>query len=93
MLPEKFFNSRVRLTIVCPETALMYAVLEDAFLCFQKRFDMEGQLSLEARQAEQWLFCNDSDCAFSFVSICDALGLQPQFIRTKFRHWAEIKGK
>jgi hypothetical protein len=29
-LPGEFFDSRVKLAAVCPETALMYAVLEDA---------------------------------------------------------------
>ena len=72
-LPEKFFNSRVRLAIVCPETALMYAVLEDAFLCFHKQFEMAGQLNLEAQQAERWFSCDESDWLFSFVSVCGAL--------------------
>ena len=52
--PEKFFNTRVRLAIVCPETALMYAVLEDAFLCFQKQFETEQRFVQRAREAEDW---------------------------------------
>jgi hypothetical protein len=44
---EKFFDSWVRLAAVCPETALMYAVLEDAFFCFQ------GQIKPQARRAEE----------------------------------------
>ena len=41
MLLDRFFDSRISLAAVCPETALMYAVLEDAFLCFQKRLEKE----------------------------------------------------
>jgi hypothetical protein len=37
-LPEQFFNTRISLANVCPETALMYAVVEDALLCFQETF-------------------------------------------------------
>ena len=51
-LPEEFFDSRVRLAIMCPETALMYAVLEDAFLCFQKQFETRQSFSQRAREAE-----------------------------------------
>lgn len=88
VLPEKFFNSRVRLAIVCPETALMYAVLEDAFLCFQKQFETEQRCVQRAREAEDWFFSDDSDSLFSFVSVCHALGLEPKYIRTKLKPWS-----
>ena len=35
----QFFDSTVKLAAVCPETALMYAVLENAFLSFHKQFE------------------------------------------------------
>ena len=85
--PEKFFNSRVRQAIVCPETALMYAVLEDAFLCFQKQFETEQRFVRRAREAEDWFFSDDSRRLYSFVSVCAALGLEPEYIRTKRKHW------
>jgi len=87
VLPEEFFDSRVRLAIVCPETALMYAVLEDAFLCFQKQLETEQPIVQRAREAEDWFFSDDSRRLFSFVSICHALGLEPKYIRTKLKHW------
>ena len=37
-LPEQFFDTRISLASVCPETVLMYAVLEDALVCFQQKF-------------------------------------------------------
>ena len=88
--PEKFFNSRVKLAIVCPETALMYAVLEDAFLCFQKQFETEQRFVRRAREAEKWFFSDDSHRLFSFVSVCDALGLEPKYIRTRLKRWTPI---
>jgi len=37
---------------MCPEAALMYAVLEDAFLCFQKQFETRQSFIQRAREAE-----------------------------------------
>jgi hypothetical protein len=45
-MPEQFFDSRIKLAAVCPETALMYAVFEDAFLCFHKQFEPD-QLDMQ----------------------------------------------
>jgi len=87
VLPEQFFDSRVKLAAVCPERALMYAVLEDAFLCFHKQFETEPRFIERAREAEDWFFRADSRWLFSFVSVCDALGLEPHYIRKKLKHW------
>ena len=90
MLPEQFFDSRVRLTSVGPETALMYAVLEDAFLCFQKQFKPTiPDVQRRAREAEDWFFSDDSRWLFSFVSICDALELEPEFLRKRLKQWSQ----
>jgi hypothetical protein len=83
--PEEFFDSRVKLAAVCPEAALMYAVLEDAFVCFQ----MERLRMQRGRQAKEWFFSDDFRWLFSFMSVCDVLGLQPQLIRMKLRHWSQ----
>jgi len=86
-LSEEFFDSRVKLAAVCPETALMYAVLEDAFLCFHKQFE-PGQRSMQrAREAEDWFFSDNSRRPFSFLSVCDVLGLEPNYMRQKLKHW------
>ena len=86
---EKFFDSRVRLALVCPEIALMYAVLEDVFLCFYMQFQTERPFIQRAREAEEWFFTDDSHRLFSFVSVCEALELEPQFIRKKPKVWSE----
>jgi len=86
-LPEQFFDSRVKLAAVCPETAMMYAVLEDAFLCFHKQYEPEPRFIERAREAEDWFFSDDSRWQFSFVSICAALGLDPHYIRIKLKQW------
>lgn len=87
VLPEQFFDARVKLAAVSPETALMYAVLEDAFLCFHRQFEADRARLQSAREAEDWFFNNDSCWLFSFLSICNALGLEPRYIRQKLKHW------
>ena len=84
---EEFFDSRVRLATVCPETALMYAVLEDALFCFQ------GRIKQQAQRAEAWFFSDDSKSLFSFISICEMLELQPEHIRKRLKRWDPTVGR
>ena len=88
MLPEQFFGT-VSLVTVCPEAALMCAVLEDAFLCFQKRFEMERWCKERARRAEEWFFSDDFHSLFSFIPVCDVLGLEPALIQQGLKHWSQ----
>jgi len=66
----------------------MYAVLEDAFLGFQKKFETERRFIRRAREAERWFSSDDSRWLFSFVAVCDALGLETEYVRKKLKHWA-----
>ena len=91
VLPEQFFDARVKLTSVCPETALMYAVLEDAFLCFHKQFEADQRRIQSTREAEDWFFSDNYRFLFSFLSACDALGLEPNYIRQKLKHWTPVR--
>ena len=75
--PERFFDSEAGAKF-CPETALLCAVLENAFVCFQNRSEMS-----QAQAAENWFLSDDSRAVFSFVSVCVALGLEPGFIRKR----------
>ena len=64
------------------EMALMFAVLEDAVRCFTKQF-IEKRLRTQrlAEEAEEWVFTDDERWPFSFVNICAALGIDPQYLR------------
>ena len=85
-LAEQFF-APVSLATVYPEAALMCAVLEDAFLCFQRQFEIESRsIQRAAQEAEEWFFSDDSHAPFSFVSVCDVLGLEPEFMRKGLKH-------
>jgi hypothetical protein len=65
-----------------PEKKLMLAVLEDAVLCFQNYlFARDSKGKRIFHEAEEWILETDSDWIFSFESICEVLGFNPQYIR------------
>jgi len=88
MLAEEAFIARSSLASRQPEAALMCAVLEDAVDCFQKQFVCASRRAKRlGQEAEAWLFSDNSKWAFSFLSICTALDLGPQYIRQGLKRW------
>jgi hypothetical protein len=80
--PEQFYDPSTSLASRRPEAELMRAILEDALVCFQRGLIRQGRrVQRLAREAEEWLFSDDTSWPFSFVSICAVLGLEPQYIR------------
>jgi hypothetical protein len=72
------------------EVALMYAVLEDAIKCFAKQFVEKGLRTQRlAAEAEEWFFANDERWPFSFVNVCAALEINPQYLRQGLEHWRQ----
>ena len=73
-----------------PEAALMCAILADAVDSFQEQFVSTATRRAKrlGEEAEEWLFSDDPHWVFSFLSICTALDLSPQYIRQglKCRH-------
>jgi hypothetical protein len=71
-----------------PEKRLMLAVLEEAVRTFQ------GCASARSRrgqrlfaEAEVWFASEDTDWPFSYVNICDALGLEVSALRAGLSRW------
>jgi len=77
-----------------PEERLMFAVLTDAVECFQK---YQGGQSRRARvlfaEAAEWIESRDSSWPFSFEQICQALNLNPGYLRTGLTRWRLSYGK
>ncbi|MGH7797590.1 MAG: hypothetical protein ACREQ2_22250 [Candidatus Binatia bacterium] len=73
-----------------PEAALMCAILADAVDSFQEQFVSTSTRRAKrlGEEAEEWLFSDDSHWVFSFLAICAALDLSPQYVRQglKCRH-------
>jgi len=65
-----------------PERRLMLAVLEDAIDCYLANVGAQrGIRRARFNEAASWLQSNDTEWPFSFVCICDALGIDPTVIR------------
>lgn len=90
ILPEQFGPEQKGLFQGGGIQALMCAILEDAIYCFQKQFGNPGQEARRlAAEAEEWLFTDDLEWIFSFLNICQALGLDPGYVRAGLRNWYE----
>ena len=62
---------------------LLHAVLEESIRCF---LGTDPRLRFEA---EQWIDSGDRRWAFSFVTVCEALGLEPSAVRLALRRMQE----
>ena len=72
------------------EEGLMLAVLADAVEYFQKYVLAEDEKGKKLFQAEEeWILEKNSDWLFSFENICEALRLDPNYIRQGLLSWKE----
>lgn len=77
-----FFDSLRKNYPLESEKRLMLAVLEDAVECYQKYLTAaNGKNESLFSDAEAWIFNRDEQSLFSFESICDNLGLAPEWLR------------
>mgnify|MGYP000157663626 CR=1 FL=1 len=71
-----------------PDRRLRLAVLENAISYFQRYVhatDRRGRMLHE--DALDWLSESDRSDFFSFENVCDALGLDPDYLRTGLLAW------
>jgi hypothetical protein len=72
-----------------PEERLLFAILEDAISCYQTYLLARKQPErLLFKEAEWWIF-NDGAEFISFNNICDALRINPAYVRRGLRAWKE----
>ena len=90
LLPSQFFASLQQKSRMDGERRLMIAVLEDGLNCFQKHMEATDP---KARQlfldAEEWIMSADQSWFFSFVNVCEALGLDPEYVREGLLKWRD----
>ena len=88
----QYFDNLRRKTILEPERRLVLAVLEDAISCFQDNvFAVSGKGKKLFNETEEWVMEPGGDWVFSFRNVCEALGLNPEYVRRELLRWKQKK--
>ncbi len=88
VLPAQYFETIRGKAYLEPEKRLMLAILQDAADCFQKyMFARNDRGRAIFDQTEQWITEENNDWLFSFESICECLGFDPEYIRKGLLLW------
>ncbi len=82
VLPKQFFSTFRHKTRLKGEMRLVVAVLEDAIDCFRKNIlARTGKRRRLFTDAENWVLSDDRTDLFSFINVCEILGLDPEYLR------------
>jgi hypothetical protein len=84
VVTDQFFGHFAHPGSARPEKELLAAILADALDCYCKysksRKNCDRKLFTEARE---WIFGENEDYPLSFVTVCDVLTLNPNYLRQK----------
>jgi len=88
LLPIQYFEAMRRKHLLSGEKRLVLSVLEDAVDCFMKYVDASTKKGQRLfRDAEVWIALEDKKWVFSFDNVCEALGIDPEYLRRGLREW------
>jgi hypothetical protein len=86
------FEESFKKKVLDPEHALMLAILRSVIADFQEYVNARSAFEKKYfQQAEEWIRDKDTSWFFSFENICDALQLEPDYIRQGLLCWKEAK--
>jgi hypothetical protein len=89
-LPSQFYDALHRKHLLEGEKLLMFAVLEDAVDQYMKYLNSptrKGQNRF--REAEEWINRENRLALFSFDNVCEALDIDPVYMRRGLHRWKE----
>jgi len=93
ILLSQYFGVVERREHVTPEKKLMLAVLENGVHDFQRYRLASGRRGKRLfREAQEWLTSQEETGMFSFVGICHAVGIDPDYIRKGLFRQSPEKG-
>ncbi len=87
VLPVQFAELRRNGEARPPEHRLMLAVLEDAVHTYQLGCRADGAARRPFQETERWFTSDDTAWPFSFVTICQVWGLDPDYVRAGLARW------
>ena len=88
LLPDQYLDTFRRKLHLEPEKKLMLAILEDAVACYQKYlFARDSKGKALFHDAEEWVEETGTGSVFAFDSVCETLGLNPDYLRRGVAEW------
>jgi hypothetical protein len=92
MLPVQFYEVLRRKHELQGEKLLMFAVLEDGVQTYMKYLDSPTRRGQNRfREAAEWIEREDKQWLFSFDNVCEALDIDPEYMRRGLRRWASLQ--
>jgi hypothetical protein len=92
LTPEQYYDDRRGDSSMRPIKRLMLAVLEDALSCLHTHANPKNrERQLIYQEAEQWLLRKERDGLFSFSSVCETLGIAPDYLRAGLGRWRDMQ--
>ncbi len=86
VLPVQFHGRPLGGARIQPEKRLQAAALDDAVAVYQRHaVDERSRRRILFVELEAWFASDAADGPFTFVAICDSLGLDPDYIRRGLR--------
>jgi len=88
VMPCQFDDRLAHTARLQPEKRLQLAVLQDAVLTFHRLAGLKGRRPARLfAEIEDWFASGETNDPFTFVTICDTLHLDPDYIRGGLRRW------
>jgi hypothetical protein len=92
ILAAEDFDRIYRSRPLSPERDLMVAVLEEALADYQRCWKARDKKGMERfADAQAWILESDSEWIFSFINCCEALGIEPGYLRQGLVRWKRTK--
>jgi len=88
LLPVQYYETLRRKHELRTEKLLMFAVLEDAVQDYMKYLSSSAKKGQQRfREAEDWINTQNKLGLFSFDNVCEALDIDPEYMRRGLHQW------
>jgi hypothetical protein len=92
ILPSQFSDPASAKSTDRGEKRLMLAVLEEAVATFQRHVDAKTRHGQRVfQEADEWIRSTDGSWPFAFENICNALEINPEYLRRGLERWREAQ--
>ena len=90
LVPAQYLDGFRRQSPLEPERELVLAMLEDAVVSFQKYLGSTREKEKRIfAEIEEWFGSDDREWIFSFLNVCDLLGLDADYLRKGISRWRD----